>query len=266
MKRFFNIFFIVFILLLVSGCGEKIIVKEDLTFEINSILKYKDLVEETDSISVLDGDETVDTSKLGKSKVIIKYLLNDNPKYKTIEINVIDTVSPVITYKNTITTTKGKKINLLDGVKADDNSKEKISVSVSGNYDINKVGDYKLQYIASDSSGNATKKDFTLSVKNVSVKIGGYYMYKSKKYWEGIQFKKNNKVVIRYNVCPGEACGYVEGFGTYTVKDTALTIQLSYYEDESGKEKTKDKYKCTISDENTFTCNKLTYKWNSKFK
>ena len=106
-------------------------------------------------ISYLDIDEEVEE----------EYEYVDTPTI----CQFIDEIAPTIKYKKTLSTTVGKKINLLKKVKATDNIDEKVEVSVEGDYDFNKVGTYKLKYVAVDSSNNRTEKDFTLKVKEVVI-------------------------------------------------------------------------------------------------
>ena len=77
-----------------------------------------------------------------------------------------DVTAPTIKFKKTLTTTVGKKINLLKNVTVTDNSNEEITATVEGNYDFNKVGTYKLKYVAIDSNNNRTEEEFKLIVKD----------------------------------------------------------------------------------------------------
>ena len=52
----------------------------------------------------------------------------------------------------------------MKGVSVTDNSGEEITVAVEGSYDIRTVGEYKLTYVARDSSLNQTVEEFTLAV------------------------------------------------------------------------------------------------------
>ena len=114
-----------------------------------------DFITKIENGKLLTEKERIDTSLLGTIEVKIK--VEDNHKkeheYK-ITIIVVDKEDPVITYEKEISTEVGTKIDLLKGVSATDNSKEDIEVTVEGEYDLNKEGDYKLFYVAKDSSGN----------------------------------------------------------------------------------------------------------------
>ena len=63
-----------------------------------------------------------------------------------------------------LTTTEGTKIDLLKDVKVRDNSNEEIKATVEGVYSFDTAGTYNLKYIATDSSGNKTEKEFKLKV------------------------------------------------------------------------------------------------------
>ena len=96
MKKYFKFLFSLFLITLLCSCT-KIEVKKELDFEINSELKMKDLVIENEKITLLEEDEIIDTSMLGKKKVIIKYLdSRDHDKYKTVFVNIVDTTKPEI--------------------------------------------------------------------------------------------------------------------------------------------------------------------------
>ena len=260
-------------LVIVTGCGKELQIVEKLDFEINSELKMVDLVVPDDEISIVNGDDLIDTSVLGEKEIVIKYYVNDKDNYMSTKIKIIDTTPPVIeNAKDKITAVIGSKVNPLDGIKVSDNSKEKITAIVEGEYNVNKAGEYKLKYVATDSSGNVTEKEFSLVVNNLSVKTSGYYVYKGKEYWAGIRFKSNNKVTIDYNYCPeatkaGFGCGGYSQEGTYKVSSGKATITLSVAYDENGADKSVkgSKITCTIKSTSKVVCSNKTFNWSSKF-
>ena len=140
-------------------------VTDDLDIEINSEVKIENLIDNVDNGTVLNNEELIDTSKLGKVKVavLIKNKKEEEEQYE-ISINIVDTEKPVIEAKKEITSYIGNKVDLLKNVSVKDNSKEDIKASVEGEYYINKVSDYKLKYVATDSSGNKSEYDFVLKV------------------------------------------------------------------------------------------------------
>lgn len=260
-----KVILILSIILFVCGCN-KIKVKEKLEYEINSQVTISDLVVPDDNITLLEPKELVDTSVLGEHKVIIKYLnKRDVDKYKTVIVKIVDKTKPTIECSDKITIIKGKKLDISDYAKVKDNSKEKIKPTIDGKYDLNKVGDYKVSIIAKDSSGNASNKKITISVKNYSIKTSGYYIYKTKSYWEGLRFKKNNKFQLDVNFCPGSACGGYTEYGTYKVKDAAITINITSYMNETDYGKKKETIKCTIKNDKKVVCGKENFSWAKSF-
>ena len=116
---------------------------------------------------VVDKKEVINTDKVGVQK--IKLTIEDyfkKTKDYSFEVNVKDTVAPEIQAKEKLTTEYDTKIDLLKDVKATDNYDKDIEVKVEGEYDLKKAGEYKLQYVAKDSSGNEIKKEVVLVVKD----------------------------------------------------------------------------------------------------
>ena len=126
---------------------------DNLIFEYDSNIYLKDILE-------IDTEGILDTQKLGNQS---KEVIIDNNKY-IINYKIIDSTSPIILGGATKTTTKGKKINLVNKFMCGDNYDDKPNCYIEGDYDINKIGTYSLKYIAKDSSGNKTTKNFKLKV------------------------------------------------------------------------------------------------------
>ena len=167
--------------LMLVGCGKKKEeVKEnkvdpkveltDVTVSINEEVTNKKGIVKIEDGELLTEESPVDTSKLGEQEIVIKVKDKDgNEKEYTYKIIVEDKEAPVIEAKDSITTEAGTKVDLLKGVKVTDNSSEELKATVDGSYDFNKVGTYKLAYVAKDSSGNEARKDFSLIVKEKQV-------------------------------------------------------------------------------------------------
>lgn len=90
-----------------------------------------------------------------------------------IKLIVKDTTPPVILgAKNIVMKAYEKEPNLLEGITATDNSLEDIEVTLQGDYNTERAGEYSLCYIAVDSQGNETSENFKLIVNdNPNVKI-----------------------------------------------------------------------------------------------
>ncbi len=176
-----SIILIVILVIALIGCGGyylynkkmkeieatklKVVLKENKTYEINSEVKYSELVSSLNNGILINGDEIIDTSKLGDVKVVLVFKDKDElEQKKSINVKIIDTTKPVIEGKTEFTSYVGNDVNLLEGASVNDNSKEEIEIKVIGDYDKNKEGTYNLKYEAADSSGNKCEFNFVLNV------------------------------------------------------------------------------------------------------
>ena len=124
-----------------------------------------DYIHDIKNGKLLTKKEQIDTDSLGTKT--IEYTIENYFKKEikvTTEIKVIDNIPPEIEAKEKLSTTEGTEIDLLKDVKVTDNSKEEITPTIEGEYDFKTPKEYKLKYVAKDSSGNETKKEFTLTV------------------------------------------------------------------------------------------------------
>lgn len=144
--------------------NQEIILQKDLNFEINSVIKVEDLIENHQDLEILNNDELIDTSSLGEKNIIVKYREGNEETKKEVLIKIIDTEEPIIEFNKELTTEKGISIDLLENVKVVDNSKEEITAFVEGEYSFDKEGEYILKYVAIDSSGNRREEEFILKV------------------------------------------------------------------------------------------------------
>ena len=132
--------------------------KQDI--EVYENIELKDLINE--DINLLN-NQKIDTEKLGEQNIEIKYK-NKIFKYKeNIELNIIDTESPLILVNNAWVE-EGNEIDLVNNSLCADNYDARPTCKVEGEYDINTPGEYSLKYIGIDSSQNKTEKNFTLTV------------------------------------------------------------------------------------------------------
>lgn len=164
-------FIVVFALVNKKPPKVEVKLNDNLSFEVNSEVNLLSLISEDNKADIISSDEQIDTSKLGENELVIKYKDRNNEKEYRFKINIIDTQAPVIEYQKELSITAGTSIDLLKDVKASDNSKEDIKVSVEGEYNFDNVGTYTLKYIAVDSSGNKSEEEFTLKVNKKPAKI-----------------------------------------------------------------------------------------------
>ena len=143
--------------------AEAVTLKDNLTIEFGKEAKVSDFLENLNG--TLFSDDKIDTEKLGDMQVSFKFVnIKNKLRTATFTIKVIDVNAPKIFSGASYTVKKGSNKNLtevlISGDDIDDNPKREIL----GEYDFNTVGDYKLTYVVTDSSGNQAKKDFTLHV------------------------------------------------------------------------------------------------------
>ena len=141
----------------------EVVLKNNLVVEFTEEKRVSDFIERING-EIID-DYVIDTTSLGKKEIDFKFKNDQNitVSYKY-DIEVIDTVQPVIWLNNVYQITKGSKINLTDKILCGDNQDNKPKCTVEGNYDIDTAGDYPLIFKAEDKSGNKTEKQFILRV------------------------------------------------------------------------------------------------------
>lgn len=174
MKKTYIYILVVFIIIcLIIGSyfiydSKKLVVKIDK----NVVINLNDSKNNIDFVKIKNGrvEETkkIDTTSIGKKEVsiIIIDFLKIKHEYKY-EVEIKDLTPPEIIIKNkNLYTEIYKEIDLLENVEVKDNSKEKIEVKVEGTYNFKETKTFVLYYYCSDSSGNSSKEEFTLTVSN----------------------------------------------------------------------------------------------------
>ena len=231
MRKIIGIILVFSLCLVLAGCGKKtnIVLEDNLDFQINSEVKLLSLVKNIENGKIISEDETIDTKSLGTKEVSFKYTDEKNKeKIYTFEINIVDKEKPIIAYNKNLTTTMGVKIDLLKGVKVTNKSYEKVDVSVVGDYNFNKAGTYKLRYVAVDSSGNVGEAEFTLTVKDLSLKLDGCYKWENSDQIAYFTFRAGSKVELRSGWKNSEYDLY---YGTYKIEGTQLIATFTVYKD-----------------------------------
>ncbi len=179
MKKVKILFILLALLLIIIACflkiqyeneQNKLKYKKEITISVgDKVPKIDDYVDKNDlykvkNISIKWKKMTIDKNKIyyaGTYKGTFKF----NKKEITVVLNVIDKTAPTIDLVKDITIYKGNNINLLKDIKVNDNSHDKVEIKVEGTYNVNKIGEYKLKYIATDKSNNKAEKEFKLIVK-----------------------------------------------------------------------------------------------------
>ena len=185
-------FFLLILLISISAIFIFIKIKEknqasvkltsNLDIEINTEINLLSLIDNIENGEILTKDTKLDTSILGKQKLEI-LIKNKNKEEETysFEINIVDTTKPTIESNDEFNTYLGTDIDILKDISATDNSNEEISITIEGTYDINTIGEYPITCIATDSSGNSTKKELILKVN----KYPNNYTFTTNKVFNG---------------------------------------------------------------------------------
>lgn len=155
--------FISYFLFLHFMSTDDIILKKDLTCQFLENVRVSDFVLRVDGEVVYDDE--VDTSIVGIQKVEVQY----RNRYglivkKRFQIEVLDVTAPSVVVANPYVLEKGTVENLEEAIFCADDYDDDVSCKIKGEYDLNQEGMYSLEYIATDHSGNVTKKDFVLKV------------------------------------------------------------------------------------------------------
>lgn len=176
---------------------------------------------------------------------------------KIIILEVQDTTPPeILGTKKLEMLAYEKEPNLLKGVSATDNSKEKIEVTIEGEYNTEVAGEYTLTYKAVDKSGNESTKTITLTVKeNPNVKISKTSKGNTIKNYYGITYIDNVVVVnktysLPKNFAPNnlkKVNGYIEVVDYVKkafneLKSDASSIGLNIYASSGYRSYSNQKY------------------------
>ncbi len=163
MKKIIIILIIVVLLVILGIVTPIVFFKNDVIINVNTSLKTNDFINKV-SLGNFES-KTVDTSKIGKREVEIKVksIFGITKKYiRTYQ--VLDNIAPTIEGKSEVVVYQGDTIDLLKDVKVQDNYDKYIKPTLDGSYDLNKVGEYNLKYLAKDTSGNEASLDLKLKV------------------------------------------------------------------------------------------------------
>lgn len=149
-----------------------VVLSDNLTAEFGTDVKVSDFLWHLDG-SIVD-DVTVDTSQIGPVEVEFRYYNVKNKKrtYK-FTVDVADTTQPVIYGQNSYTVDVGYDGDLTNLMLSGDNADDHPTREISGKYDLNKAGDYTLEYIITDASGNIARQPFTLHVVKPTASSSG---------------------------------------------------------------------------------------------
>lgn len=147
----------------------KVVLKDNLEADFADTLRVSSFIESING-KIVD-DYYLNTDSLGKKKIDFEYINDDGIKIKyNYEINVVDREAPLIWLGKSYNVTMGSEDNLIDKIMCGDNYDNNPECVIEGDYNLDNVGSYNLVFKATDSSGNVSKKRFTLNVNEVNSK------------------------------------------------------------------------------------------------
>ena len=136
---------------------------ENLKVEVYSKAKVSDFIESINGKILTD--DNINTKKLGEQEVRFIYE-NENGQERMgmINIDIVDEEKPLVWLSNSYSVEVGEDLSLSEEILCADNYDSNPNCRIEGEYDINTAGSYNLTYVATDSSNNEEKIDFTLNV------------------------------------------------------------------------------------------------------
>ena len=144
---------------------------DNLEIDVFSDVKLSSLIKSINGELVKDF--SINTKKVGKQAVKFKYVNTDDIEVSyTFEIDVVDKVAPLIFSSKSFSVTKGYTGNLEEELFCGDNYDNDPKCEIIGHYDYNVSGSYPVAFLGTDSSGNVSRTDFTLNVKEPSTGSG----------------------------------------------------------------------------------------------
>lgn len=239
------------------------------TYEINSEVKYSELVDLGKNVTLDNPTDLVDTSKLGEKSIDVVYLKNGKKEVYTVKINIVDTTKPEIECDDRIELYVGATVDVSELGKVTDNSKEEIKPVITGDYKLDTEGEYKVTITAKDSSGNEATKEVTLVIKKVELHNDGYYVYKTTEQWDEFVFRADGTGSYVPWFCPGSGCGGYGEDGKYTVEGNKITLVTTTASNEGEISKVNNKYEFTYVNKDEITMEykgkTLIFKWQKEY-
>ncbi|MBR2712421.1 MAG: hypothetical protein IKE73_01795 [Bacilli bacterium] len=142
----------------------------DKKFEVYTDHKLEEIIDEN-NVEILNSDESLKSSKVGKNKVTIKYKYKDREYKYDVNYEVVDTEKPtLLDMPDYFSVNAGEEINIdkmCEETEYIDNYDREPSCNVTGEYDINTPGTYNIKYEIKDSSDNISNSDLVLYVNSI---------------------------------------------------------------------------------------------------
>ena len=167
----------------------EVVLVDDLTIDFLDERKVSDFIKSING-KIID-DYNIDTTSIGIKNISFKYINDDGIRinYK-FDVEVVDRVKPIIWVGNTYTILVNSEDNILSSIMCGDNEDPHPKCSIIGDYNLNKIGVYKVMITAIDRSGNKAFRNISL---NVVLKIDNNVKPKSSVSFSSVVSKYKNK-------------------------------------------------------------------------
>ncbi len=198
------------------GCGKMkaiVEVKDNLEYPVYSKINLSDLININDGF--ISEDKEILLDKVGENKITIDY--QDYKKHKgSIEVNVkaYDKERPFLSMGSNIYKEVNSDFDLCSSAFYADNYDRDLKCFINGEYDKMKIGNYKLELVVRDQSGNESSQNFNLHMIE--------------------KFNSND------NIATPEGYDFKEAVSNYKNDNTMLGIDVSSFQGEIDWGKVKE--------------------------
>lgn len=215
------------------------VLSENPIYEINTENPVSSLFSEIKIGTLKDPDLLLDTKNIGEKsqKVTIVSQLGTETVLDVI-YNVNDTIPPTITGDEELSFIAGDEVDILGKFAAEDNSNQEVALSIDGEYDLAKAGEYIINIVAEDQSGNKTPKQVTIKIAEPPHQAVTHPTSSGAPYY--IEVNRQQNVVIVYSkdqngnysniakvfVASTGAPGSETPLGTFTTSDRYESLYL----------------------------------------
>lgn len=143
--------------------AEAITYKDNLTIPFGAEAKASDFIANLNG--TLTDDFKIKTDELGEAEAGFEYInIKDKHRKAKFKVTVVDAVAPQIHGQSSYTVYQGYEGDLTNLMLSGDDLDDRPKREIIGDYDLNRAGNYQLEYVATDASGNESRKNFTLNV------------------------------------------------------------------------------------------------------
>lgn len=162
MNKKYSLLFVMIVLIIVGSCyfyhRDMLFLLSNPVVEINGQFDYKEMIKEVkygEKNDVYCDDSHLDLTQIGEYEVILVYRDKEYP----VTVKVEDTLQPEIVMSEQMTVLMNTTPDLKKDVVVQDNSQQQVKLTIDASQlDMTKEGQYTVEYIAKDQTGNTTRK------------------------------------------------------------------------------------------------------------